>query len=151
MSRWKELRIERIDALPKDLAKGNYEWRYFSNSRHGWESAHQELWEILSDAVKMHYGAMTPLVYQYREGELKKVSHADRMTKWWNTSENVWKQVDTYNTLLGYLSSEEPLYVFNGPAVGGKDIGGGGSRSAVTAGWFDDKKSADIPPERKVE
>ena len=131
MNDWKELKI---DNLPPDILTGEYEFMSDQefNTNIGYRC------NILIDAVNGQ-------TIMYRKPEPKAPSHEEIMTLWWEVQEDTWAQIETYNTSTN-RSQENPMYIFNGPADGARQIPEY-ERYSVDKAWFSGRKSATIPPE----
>lgn len=123
VSDWQELKIDDLSDCP-DIFKGDYEFMWDSmneneSMKYTTTSQRLELFSIKKCAV---------LMYRKRQPEKKQPSHEEIMTKWWKVG-NKWKKVIMYDTEgqgWYYLKDE---------------------RGCVSKLWFENIKSADIPPE----
>jgi len=124
MNKWKELEI---DNLPPDILTGGYEFAYDNSS----ESETNRRWL----ETKLSVGSMIErfcegdIIYRYRKPEPKQPSHEEIMSKWWESGQS-WKRVLKYS-----IEDMQSWYTLIG------------ERSPVSAEWFTDLQSADIPPE----
>ena len=143
MGEWKELKV---DSLPPDILTSGYEWEYLENFNN------TPFWTILPPEKAYVIGILENhmkniIQYRYRKPELKTPTHKERMSLWWNVSNDTWSKVSSYNASSD-ATNGSPIYIFDGFVEGSESVSRS-YRRYVLPSWFVGKESAIIPPEAK--
>jgi hypothetical protein len=121
MNEWKELKK---DNLPPDILTGDYEFGFMFFTDMQKYDTDFPVTRILAQ-LNGDESCTTGEIY-YRKIEKPAPTHEEIMTKWWLNDNNVWRQVESFD------ERDNTYYIFS---------------SWEVKRFFNDLKSADIPPE----